>query len=189
MLGACASSDQVQDQSEPTIDITVLVDEGVKGDDRAQFQPARYTLFPDGALHGQANGGLTIRDRPPRVRVLSPTQLKPIWDRFEAVMDAQPPFPPGAPGSDMPWITAVRPTPGDVTIIVWMTHDQRGTWSVTRLDAAAREQPNEVASLVRTLASACWMDDLPTDGDLPMRYDFGADPYATMRGNAALTTP
>ena len=24
---------------------------------------------------------------------------------------------------------------------------------------------------------------------MPMRYDFGADPYATMRGNAALTTP
>ena len=188
-LGACASSDQVKDQSEPTIDVTVLVDEGVKGDDRAQFQPARYTLFPDGSLHGQAGGGLAIRDRPPRVRVLTPVQLQPIWDRFEAVMDAQPPFPPGAPGSDMPWITAVRPTPGDVTIIVWMTHDQRGTWSVTRLDAAGRQQPNEVASLVRMLASACWMDDLPADRDMPMRYDFGADPYATMRGNAALASP
>jgi hypothetical protein len=76
-----------------------------------------------------------------------------------------------------------------VTIIVWMTHDQRGTWSVTRLDAAGRQQPNEVASLVRMLASACWMDDLPADRDMPMRYDFGADPYATMRGNAALATP
>jgi hypothetical protein len=46
-----------------------------------------------------------------------------------------------------------------------------------------------MASLVRTLASACWMDDLPADRDLPMRYDFGDDPYATMRGNAALSAP
>ena len=78
VLGACASSDQVKDQSEPTIDVTVLVDDGVKGDDRAQFQPARYTLFPDGSLHGQAGGGLTVRDRPPRVRVLTPVQLSLI---------------------------------------------------------------------------------------------------------------
>jgi hypothetical protein len=33
------------------------------------------------------------------------------------------------------------------------------------------------------------MDDLAADRDMPMRHDFGPDPYATMRGNAALGTP
>ncbi len=186
LAGACASSDQVRDQDEPTLDITVVVGDNVLRDDRAQFQAARYTLFPDGSLHGQVGGGLTVRDRPARVRVLAPSQLAPIWKGWDEWMAKQPAAPTAAAGMTTPWITGVEPTMGCVTIIVWMEHDGRSVWSVTTMDELARDTPNELASMVRTLAAACWMDDTPASRDLPMRYDFGPDPYATMRGNAAL---
>lgn len=188
-VGGCVSSDAVKDQSEPTIDVTVLVGDGVKQDDLAQFQPARYMLFPDGSLHGQVGGGLGVNDRPARVRMLTPGQVQPIWDRFEAFAAAQPPVPAPDTVGGAHWITTVEPSKDDVTIILWMTHDQRGSWSVHRLDAAGRSAPSEIGSLVRTLAAACWMDDLPAGHDAPMRYDFGADPYASFRGNGPAPAP
>jgi hypothetical protein len=38
-----------------------------------------------------------------------------------------------------------------------------------------------IAQVVRTLAILAWIPDLTPDSTVPIRYDFGADPYEVYR--------
>ncbi|HMN96949.1 MAG TPA: hypothetical protein PKC43_10670 [Phycisphaerales bacterium] len=159
-----------------TISVTVLVGEERLGLDRVERRPGRYIVFPDGTIHADVGRTITADVRPGRTRQLRREQLESLWGlaRRLGLADPREGEPPG----------------NDVLIVVCRTEivhvlsfeTSEAAWRFVRRTEGA--EPDAVTTrLVRELAALAWVPDDPPESrsQAVVRYDFGPDPYASLR--------
>jgi len=167
------------------IDVTVLAGETEQGDRPIDERTARYILAPGGDLHFSAGPDLTTSASPGYVRTLEPAAVAQIW----AIAAGQISH---SAVHDVPNIELVQAGEGQLTrLIIIQARGDR--WFISRTRPIGGTESPDHDRLIRTLAAFAWATDAP-DIDIlrvPIRYDFGPDPYDRYRsvGAAANEAP
>jgi hypothetical protein len=183
------------------IDVTVLPGRQLIAPDGLRAERSKFIVFPDGSLHADAGRSIGFLTRPGRVRTLSVEQLADLW-----LVLQQTGFAPAAADEEARFggnPALLSPGAKEIlTIVRVATAGQTSTWirrtpglappppkDATPAQLAAAESAAEAAladssiRVVRVLAGLAWRSELPP-GDLavlPIRYDYGPDPFAIFR--------
>ena len=162
--------------------LDVLIRHGVDrpAEGAVEGRPSRFILFPDGSLHyGAAPDGARHTElidwRPPRVRVLSRTQVAGVWRDVVAMGFGLARSAENAPRA----LTDVSPDRRSQVTSVMISGNDAATLYVDVADAERSPAPAYVR-LTRSLAALAWASDRrDTDAPIiPRRYDLGGNPYA-----------
>lgn len=174
------------------IELAVEVGRGVDVSPRAEERAAVYVLLADGSLHAEAEIAPLKGKRPARVRRLSREQESDLW---RLVVDGG--FGSASTSDSLGNVWTETPSAGTILVKVRVSaNGQR--WCFLRQYTPATEDERAVRRLTRALASLAWMSDEPLaeTAEFPMRYDLGADPYASLkspptigRQRATIVTP
>lgn len=185
LLGGCATKPPVvvdplgaapQDFS---LDVTVMTGRDVDDVQKAKLLCGRYVLEADGSLHqGVAeSASWGARWLPERTRTLSREQVAQVWSLTQQMGFVDP-----VRGNENINLYLIDPSPGDVTYLLATTaNDNRMTY----VQSKGIGEPGDpaVTRLVEMLAELSWTSPTPqAQGyEIPMRYEFGPDPYARYR--------
>ena len=160
-----------------SIELAVEVGTGVAVSARAEERAAVYALLADGSLHAEADISQLKGKRPARVRRLSREQESDLW---RLVVDGG--FGESAKSDTRGNVWTEQPSAG--TILVKVRVGANGErWCFLRQYAPATDDERAARRLTRALANLAWMSDEPLaeTAEFPVRYDLGADPYASMQ--------
>ena len=174
MTTGCAahSPDPLATPLELTFDVTILKGEKVPFRTQAWLQPGKIILFPDGTLLADFGPSVNTRVRPGVARVLYQRQVFEMWDVAKKLGFADPAL---ANYSANPYLVEAQPNE-IVYVMTFAQNNDRWTF-VNRFEGTGEPDPaSEV--WVKIMTQAAFATDLVVDADLPIRYDFGPDPYA-----------
>lgn len=160
-----------------TVDLSVLNGEPKSGLRPAHERSARYVLTADGVLRASFGDDLTPADFPPFARTLTRDQLNAVWNVVAELRLDVPPE-----GDAVGNVMLVERRQGSVTWLAAITAN--GREAVARDVAPIGESPDPaIRALTRTLAALAFVGDAPDYSRMivPIRYDFGPDPYAPYR--------
>ncbi len=206
-FGGCARKQQVSADplgiapTDFSIEATVMTGEGATLTNAAHLRQSRYVLFADGSLYfgEDVNREQGADWLPPLTRVLTRKQVADVWSLAKQLGFTDPNNAGGAAIN----FKMVRPGVDGVTQIVafrgWgerctFVHSWAPKGDKEKADGEApSDQPDPaMTQLVRELARLAWASDTPPVEAvvMPMRYDFGPDPYARFRqpGGATAAT-
>jgi hypothetical protein len=169
---AAPAPDPLDTPTHLTFDVTILKGDQVPFRTEAWMQPGKMIVFPDGTLLADFGPSVNTRVRPGVARVLYQRQLFEMWDVAKKLGFADPAL---ADFSANPYLVEAQPNE-IVYIMTFAASNDRWTF-VRRFEGTAQPDPaSEV--WVKVLAQAAFATDLKVNADLPIRYDFGPDPYA-----------
>ena len=172
---AAPAPDPLVTPNELTFDVTILKGEKVPFRTEAWMQPGKMIVFPDGTLLADFGPSVNTRVRPGVARVLYQRQLYEMWDVAKKLGFTDPQL---ADFTANPYLVEAQPNEM-VYIMTFAANSDRWTF-VRRFEGTAQPDPaSEV--WVKVMAQAAFAMDLKADADLPIRYDFGADPYALFK--------
>lgn len=176
---AATSRDVVDPGGRPpedfTIDVAILQGPRVPDQAEAHLRAGHFILFADGSLHHDSGRTVTWGQRPGRTRTLYQQQVTDLWSLASQLGFTSPDNadPPANPALLVPGRTQM------IYVLAFSGGGERWTF-VRRFDTPEAADPAAVR-LIRALAELAWMTDLPADRFLPVRYDFGPDPYRGFR--------
>jgi hypothetical protein len=184
LLTSCSATPQRVDPfgavpDDFSVDLTILSrPEG----DRADRRTSRIVLEPDGSLRYLAKPGIGPNTLPPLVRRLDREQMARVWDSAARLGLTDP-----ADADVEADLRRVKPPHrrGCVWLLVLTGDGDR--WNFTRT-AAGDEQPDAaIVAFGRELGALAWAPDRGTRvAEVePVRWDYGPDPWAAYRGEAA----
>jgi hypothetical protein len=160
------------------LELTILTGPLVTTSDQAHLRQSRYVLFADGSLYQGDDVDRSHRADwlPPLTRFLSRRQVAEVWSLAQQLGFTSPKSSPSAVNFKL----AVPPADGVTYLATFTGWGER--WSLVRSGAAGEADP-AMAQLTRELARLAWSSDvLPAAAAvMPVRYDFGPDPYARFR--------
>ena len=158
-----------------SLDVTILAAED---EDRAHRRTARYVLFPDGTLLHDAVPGRGPNTLPGFTRRLSSGQMADLWSDIRQLGLGTPDG-----GDEINNFRRVRPPATGHAYLIAVTADGE-YWNYTRAVPEGQELDPALTTLLRELAGLAWAeDDRQREArTVPIRYDFGPDPYAPFRG-------
>ncbi|MCL4210466.1 MAG: hypothetical protein HRU76_16005 [Phycisphaeraceae bacterium] len=162
-----------------SIDLTVLSSDADAATQPVHQRPSRYVVFPDGSLHVSFDPTVATTTFPPFVRVLRRSELDALWELLQRLdlsdLDA------AEPVGDLRIMSA---EPGGWSTSAVIQVNGRRAW-VRQRSSAPGASDSPLNRLTRALAQLAWASDEPDLKQLriPMRYDFGPDPYARYRNN------
>jgi hypothetical protein len=160
-----------------TIDATVLAGGDVTPAPGTHLRPSRAVVFPDGSLHYGADPKRGVDWLPPLVRRLSREQMAQLWSQANQMGfdDAE-----GADDVGNEKLIAAGPTE-IVHVLSFSGGGQR--WAFVRRGSAVEPTDAATTAFIRTLAALAWAEDEPDHEAMiiPLRYDFGPDPYQRFR--------
>ena len=156
------------------LDVQVLVGDKVEDRDRLERRALHMVVLPDGSLHAAVGDEVVPGARPGLARVLYRDQIADLWALMQQGSFI---------GSGDPVIGPVRkPGAKEIVYIVEYTMENTRLRIVQRqLSETARE--NATTMLVRSMGAMAWLRDRPIRDStvMPIRYDFGPDPWARYR--------
>lgn len=156
--------------------VTVLTGEARADLDRVERRQGRYIVFPDGTLHADVGRTITAAVRPGQSRQLRREQMASLWSLARQLGLADPAY--GEPAGNDELIIAA---PDEIIHVIALSTSER-SWRFVR--STTTEEPDAVTSrFIRELAALAWITDATRDArtQAVIRYDFGADPYASLR--------
>ena len=169
---AAPAPDPLDTPTHLTFDVTILKGDQVPFRTEAWMQPGKMIVFPDGTLLADFGPSVNTRVRPGVARVLYQRQLFEMWDVAKKLGFADPAL---ADFDANPYLVEAQPNE-IVYIMTFAASNDRWTF-VRRFEGTSQPDPaSEV--WVKVLAQAAFATDLKVNADLPIRYDFGPDPYA-----------
>lgn len=184
-FGGCAAKPRVVEDplgSTPedfSLDLTVLTGDDVDDYPQAHLRQSRFVLMPDGTLHFGVDVDRTLGANwlPDVVRTLNRQQVAEVWSlaRHLGLTDA-------ARGDERVNFNLVKVQPDQIVYLAAFTGDDEA-WAFIRKSTPV--QPDAaLMSLTRLLAQLSWATDIEEEAVaiMPMRYNFGPDPYARYRG-------
>ena len=158
------------------LEIKVLVGRKVTDQDVLERREVHIVLFPDGTLHAAAGIDVIPGARPGLARTLLRGQVADVWALLGRLDLREAGEPPTSP---------VRP-PGlaEIVHVVEVTANGERLRSGTRFVGSS--QDSVTTTLVRSIGGLAWLTDAPPSGNdiIPIRYDFGPDPWARYRSAA-----
>lgn len=158
-----------------TLDVAVLHGRRVPEQTRAELRNGHFILLADGSLLHDSGRSVDWTQRPGRVRWLYQQQVNELWRTarelgFTVASNAD--FS-GNPALIVPDREQI------VAIISFAAEGER--WTFVRSTPAGEPFDPATTRLIRALADLAWGVDLPAERLLPIRFDFGPDPYAGFR--------
>jgi hypothetical protein len=172
---AAPPPDPLATPSTMTFDVTILKGEKAPLRTEAWLQPGKMIVFADGMMLADFGPSVNTRVRPGAARVLYQQQVRALWDAARSLGFADPA---STDFQQNPYLVEAQPNE-IVYIMTFAANEDQWTF-VRRFDGAAEPDPAS-AQWVKVLAQAAFAQDIPADRDLPVRYDFGPDPYAWFR--------
>ena len=179
-----SQDDLVETQNDPLLDvpddfeleIKVLVGRKVTNQDVLERREVHMVLFPDGTLHAAAGSEVIPGARPGLARTLLRGQVADTWallGRLDLRDVGDPP-------------TSLVRAPGQAEIVhvVEVTANGERRRQVLRFVGPCGDSVS--TTLVRSIGGLAWLTDAPQLGNdiIPLRYDFGPDPWERYRGTA-----
>jgi hypothetical protein len=174
-----------------TIDITILTGKAIERAVResvlreradpvtlvVQRQQSKLVLLADGSLHYGTHPHRGADWLPPWSRRLSREQVAEVWSLLHQLGFDDP-----AAADDMGNLTLIEESTDEIVHIVAITGDGR-RWQFVRRTPGGAAPDGATTALIRRLAALAWASDgqYADTVMLPVRYDFGPDPYATYR--------
>jgi hypothetical protein len=157
------------------LDVTVL--RGRKAPERLTVEDlqAKYILLPDGSLHADESPFIDLSTRPGRARILYDEQVQAVWTLVRTLGFDDRSKANGPPNPDLLRVAATE----RMTILT--VRADGATWTYVRRAVGAEPADPAAAKVVRTLAIMAWIPDLSPDSVVPVRYDYGDDPYEVYR--------
>ncbi len=156
------------------LEIKVLVGSKVVDQDLLERREVHMVLFPDGTLHAAAGSAVIPGARPGLARTLLRGQVADAWAllgrldlRETGDSPAQPVRPPGQ---------------AEIVHVIEVTANGDRKRSVARFVGPSRDSVS--TTLIRSIGGLAWLPDAPEAGNdiIPLRYDFGPDPWERYRG-------
>jgi len=178
--GAPGAVDEiVRPPADFTLDVAILAGHRVPEHSEAHRRPGRYILLADGSLLHDSGRSVTWDLRPGRTRHLYQQQVSDLWGIAKDLGFTTPSH------ADFTGNPALIAPERDemIYIIAFTAAGER--WTFVR--GFREDEVPDPASvrLIRALADLAWTPDLTEERFLPVRYDFGPDPYAGFRRRAA----
>ncbi|MBM4114118.1 MAG: hypothetical protein FJ253_12240 [Phycisphaerae bacterium] len=158
-----------------TLDVAILTGSRVPVEAEAHRRPGHFILLADGSLLHDSGPTVTWDERPGRTRALYQQQVSDLWALARRLGFTSP--------SNADFIgnpSLLEPT-RDETIYVIAFNAAGERWTFVRGFRGAQEPDPASLTLIRALCDLAWSQDLPRERFLPVRYDFGPDPYAGFR--------
>ena len=156
------------------LDVQVLVGDKVDDRDRLERRAVHMVVLPDGALHAAVGDEVIPGARPGLARVLYRDQVADLWALLQQ----------GAfIGSGDPVIGPVR-KPGAMEIVYIVEYTVNNTRRrIVQRQLSKDARGNATTVLVRSMGAMAWLRDRPIRDStvMPIRYDFGPDPWARYR--------
>ncbi|MGA1266452.1 MAG: hypothetical protein ACO32J_04660 [Phycisphaerales bacterium] len=181
VIGGCAAppADPLATPGDFTADVTVLAGEGADQRLEPWMRQGKMILFSDGTVLADLGPSVNARTRPGRARVLYQRQVRQLWDLARELGFATPEL---ANFDGNPDLLAAEP--GELVYAMTFSAGQE-RWTFVRR-CPVQEGPDEAtATWVKAMAEAGLLRERPADENLPIRYDFGPDPYAWFRPTAS----
>ncbi|MEI6273251.1 MAG: hypothetical protein WCQ03_07255 [Phycisphaerae bacterium] len=169
---AAPAPDPLATPTQLTFDVTILKGDKVPFRSEAWLRPGKMIVFPDGTLLADFGPSVNTRVRPGVARVLYQRQVFEMWDVAKKLGFSDPEL---ADFAANPYLVEAQPN----EIVYIMTFAASGDrWTFVRRFEGTGEPDPASEVWVKVLAQAAFATDLAADADLPIRYDFGPDPYA-----------
>lgn len=194
-LGGCGSTDAVssnarsqnaavQRNNDPLLDvpddfeleIKVLVGKKVMDQNVLERREVHMVLFPDGTLHAAAGSEVIPGARPGLARTLLRGQVADTWALLGR-LDLR-------DVGDSPTRPVRAPGQAEIVHVVEVTANGERRRQVLRFVGPCADSAS--TTLVRSIGGLAWLTDAPQAGNdiVPLRYDFGPDPWERYRGTA-----
>lgn len=158
-----------------TLDVAILRGPRTPEFTEAHLRPGHFILLPDGSLHHDSGRFVGWGQRPGRTRTLYQQQVSDLW-RIAKSLGFTSPQSANFEGNP----ALLEPGRGQMLyIIAFGAAGERWTF-VRRFPAEESPDPASV-TLIRALCDLAWTADLSKERFLPVRHDFGPDPYAGFR--------
>ncbi len=158
-----------------TLDVAVLTGSRVTEQTEAHRRPSHFILLADGSLLHDTGRSVNWDERPGRVRVLYQQQISDVWSLARQLGFTAP------QNADFVGNPALLEPGRNETIYVLAFTASGQRWTFVRGFVGNGEPDAASVRLIRALSDLAWMQDLPAERFLPVRYDFGPDPYAGFR--------
>jgi hypothetical protein len=157
-----------------SVEIDVVPGRTVRDRAKIEERPARFVLFADGSLHGEADRVPPRGVRPARIRRLEREQMADLWLSMRSA---------GFASSELADTRASVELlePGAADVLVTMEVFANGErFAFVRSYKPGGDDEPAMRGMVRSVAALAWASDeaLAETAELPLRYDLGADPYA-----------
>jgi len=173
-LAACAAPpvDALATPNDLTADVTILVGKGAENYREPWMRQGKIILFSDGTVLADLGPSVNARTRPGQARVLYQKQVRQMWDLAKSLGFATPELanfqgnPDGLQAAD------------DELLYVLTFSAGQQRWTFVRRFPVTQGPDEATSQWVKAMAEAAFLRELPADRDLPVRYDFGPDPYA-----------
>lgn len=162
-----------------TLDVAILAGHRVPEQTEAHLRPGRYILLADGSLLHDSGRSVTWDRRPGRTRHLYQQQVSDLWGLAKNLGFTTPSH---ADFTGNPAL--IEPQREEMIYIIAFTADGE-RWSFVRHFTSDESPDAASVRLIRALADLAWSPDLSAERFLPVRYDFGPDPYAGFRRRGA----
>ena len=158
------------------LEIKVLVGNKVADQDVLERREVHMVLFPDGTLHAAAGSEVIPGARPGLARTLLRGQVADTWALLGR-LDLR-------DVGDSPTRPVRAPGQAEIVHVVDVTADGERRRHVLRFVGSCRDSVS--TTLVRSIGGLAWLTDAPQIGNdiIPLRYDFGPDPWERYRGTA-----
>ena len=173
-LSACAAPQQ-DAQATPTdltADVTVLAGKGAEKRTEPWMRQGKIILFSDGTVLADLGPTVNGRTRPGQARVLYQRQVRQMWDLAKSLGFATPEQANFDGNPD-----TLEPADGELLYVLTVSAGQQ-RWNFVRRVPVDQGPDEATGQWVKAMAQAAFLRELPADQDLPVRYDFGPDPYA-----------
>lgn len=165
--------------SDFNLDVVILAGRSVPDRGAAHERPGHFIVLPDGSLLHESGATIDWSQRPGRTRVLYQQQVTDLW-RIARELGFT--VPSSADYSGNPKL--IEPQRDETIYIMAFAADGQ-RWTFVRAHTVGEEPDAASVRLIRALADLAWSPDLTADRFLPVRYDFGPDPYAGFRRRGA----
>lgn len=173
-LAACTAapvSDSVSTPPDFISDVTVLAGKGAESRREPWMRQGKMILFSDGTVLADLGPSVNGRTRPGRARVLYQRQVRQMWDLARQLGFAAPEQADFDGNPD-----TLEAADGELLYVLAFTGDGQ-RWTFVRRFPADKGPDEATGQWVKAMAEAAFLRELPEGMDLPVRYDFGPDPY------------
>jgi hypothetical protein len=177
-LAACTTPPSVDSAATPgdfTSDVTVLAGKGAENRREPWMRQGKMILFSDGTVLADLGPSVNGRTRPGQARVLYQRQVRQMWDLATKLGFGDPEAGDFSGNPD-----TLEPADGELLYVLAFSGGGR-RWTFVRRAPVDKGPDEATVQWVRTMAEAAFLRELPEGMDLPVRYDFGPDPYAWFR--------
>ena len=181
---ARSQAERVERNNDPLLDvpddfeleIKVLVGKKVDDQDVLERREVHMVLFPDGTLHAAAGSEVIPGARPGLARTLLRGQVADTWALLGR-LDLR-------DVGDSPTRPVRAPGQAEIVHVVEVTANGERRRQVLRFVGPCDDSVS--TTLVRSIGGLAWLTDVPQVGNdiIPLRYDFGPDPWERYRGSA-----